>query len=186
MYCDGCGSPFAAGAQYCRSCGKRILGVPAAAPAGAAAGWPASAGAARAAGDGRVGRNIQLLAGLWLASGILRLIGLTGAMAFRHFTYDGGWGWWAPGWPFHFGPWLLFGGATLGFLGIVHLLLAWGLYQREPWARMLGIVIGILALVRFPFGTALGIYTLWVLAPNPSGREYDAMTMGSARVSEAR
>lgn len=51
---------------------------------------------------------------------------------------------------------------------------------------MLGIVIGILALVRFPFGTALGIYTLWVLAPNPSGREYDAMTTGSARVSEAR
>jgi hypothetical protein len=32
-----------------------------------------------------------------------------------------------------------------------------------------------LALLKFPFGTALGIYTLWVLAPSTSGMEYDAI-----------
>jgi hypothetical protein len=28
-------------------------------------------------------------------------------------------------------------------------------------------------LLKIPFGTALGIYTLWVLAPVQSGQEYD-------------
>ena len=31
---------------------------------------------------------------------------------------------------------------------------------------MLAIVVAILALLKFPIGTALGIYTLWVLAPS--------------------
>src|SRR6266852_3303715 len=39
----------------------------------------------------------------------------------------------------------------------------WGLLQRQPWARTIAIVLGILALFHPPFGTALGIYTLWVL-----------------------
>ena len=37
-------------------------------------------------------------------------------------------------------------------------------------------VLGILVLVRIPIGTALGIYTLWVLAPAPSADEYDTFT----------
>jgi hypothetical protein len=36
--------------------------------------------------------------------------------------------------------------------------------------------MGILALLKFPFGTALGIYTLWVLAPQASAVEWDEMT----------
>lgn len=38
-----------------------------------------------------------------------------------------------------------------------------GLLNEERWARILGIVLGVLNLIRFPLGTALGIYTLWVL-----------------------
>jgi len=38
-----------------------------------------------------------------------------------------------------------------------------GLYQMRPWARIAGIVISVLALVAFPFGTMLGAYGLWVL-----------------------
>jgi hypothetical protein len=129
------------------------------------------------------------LAGLWLANGILRLMEVGGVMAFRRFVFDGGW--WQPGgWPFHFGPFwtggLLFGGAALGIFGIIHLLLAWGLYERQSWARILGIVVGFLALIRFPFGTALGIYTLWVLLPQGSEREYDALAGVGAPVSAAR
>jgi hypothetical protein len=40
---------------------------------------------------------------------------------------------------------------------------------------MLTIVLAVLALFKFPFGTALGIYTLWVLAPATSAMEYDSM-----------
>jgi hypothetical protein len=49
------------------------------------------------------------------------------------------------------------------------------LLARKPWGRVLGIVVAILSLVKFPVGTALGIYTLWVLAPAESGLEYDAI-----------
>jgi hypothetical protein len=49
------------------------------------------------------------------------------------------------------------------------------LLMRKSWGRILAIVVGILALITIPFGTALGIYTLWVLAPAPSGVEYDAL-----------
>jgi len=77
-------------------------------------------------------------------------------------------------------------GITLALFGAVHLLLAWGLFERESWARVLGIVVGILALLRFPLGTALGIYTLWVLLPESSGREYERMSRGGEQVSAAR
>ncbi len=45
-----------------------------------------------------------------------------------------------------------------------------GLYCFKSWARALGIVISILHLLNFPFGTALGIYGLWVLLTAESGR----------------
>ena len=61
-------------------------------------------------------------------------------------------------------------------------------WRRQPWARVLGIVVGFLALIRIPFGTALGIYTIWVLLPESSAREYDAMAgvSGGGRVNAAR
>jgi len=67
----------------------------------------------------------------------------------------------------------------LSFIGIVVIVKAaagflagWGLLQREPWARMLTIILAFLALFSIPFGTALGIYTLWVLLPAESDQEY--------------
>jgi hypothetical protein len=38
-----------------------------------------------------------------------------------------------------------------------------GLYNRQNWGRLLILVLGVLFLFRIPFGTVLGIYTLWVL-----------------------
>ena len=66
----------------------------------------------------------------------------------------------------------------LGLFGVLHLVLAWGLFERAPWARTLAIVIGFLALLRFPLGTAMGIYTLWVMLPRESGAEYERMVRG--------
>jgi hypothetical protein len=45
-----------------------------------------------------------------------------------------------------------------------------GLLQHRRWARPLLIVIGALNLFSFPFGTAVGIYTLWALL-KPETRE---------------
>ncbi len=38
-----------------------------------------------------------------------------------------------------------------------------GLLERRPWARILGIVLCVLGLLHFPFGTIVGVYGLWVL-----------------------
>jgi hypothetical protein len=54
-------------------------------------------------------------------------------------------------------------GLLLVVLGIPGLVAGAGLLARKSWARILAIVVGILALVNFPIGTAIGVYTLFVL-----------------------
>ena len=49
------------------------------------------------------------------------------------------------------------------------------LLQRKSWGRTLAIVAGVLALIKIPFGTGLGIYTLWVLMPAQSRAEYEVL-----------
>jgi hypothetical protein len=56
--------------------------------------------------------------------------------------------------------------------GAAGIAAGWGLLQRQPWARMLAIVLGCISLFDMPFGTAVGIYTLWVLLPAKSEEEY--------------
>jgi hypothetical protein len=145
--------------------------------------------------DNRVRRHIQPLAILWLINGILRLGEVAWLMIFGSLFLPGMRGWLGPDIWRPFGHWnlesllwrgLYAAGISLALFGVVHLVLAWGLFEREPWARMLGIVIGFLALVRFPLGTALGIYTLWVLLPESSGREYERMSHGGEQVGTAR
>jgi hypothetical protein len=53
----------------------------------------------------------------------------------------------------------------------------WGLLDRQAWARTLTIALACFALLLFmPFGTMLGIYTLWVLLPAQSEEEYRKLT----------
>lgn len=40
---------------------------------------------------------------------------------------------------------------------------AWGLLKHKEWARILVIILSIINLLNFPFGTALGIYAIWAL-----------------------
>ena len=51
-----------------------------------------------------------------------------------------------------------------------------GLCTGKPWARILAMVLAVPTLLKIPFGTGLGIYTLWVLAPRASAGEWDRMT----------
>jgi uncharacterized membrane protein (DUF2068 family) len=178
MFCDRCGKPLSSGAQFCNYCGKAVV-----------AGAPATVSqAASTARDGRVQRNINLLAGLWLANGILRLVEVGWMMLFGKIllpsmmgVIGAGSGGSLENWPLGglMSRGLYFVGMMLAFFGVAHLVLAWGLYERQQWARILGLVIGFLALLRIPFGTALGIYTIWVLLPEASGREYDQLCQAS-------
>lgn len=44
-----------------------------------------------------------------------------------------------------------------------------GLLKRKSWARVLAVVLGILNLTNFPIGTAIGVYTLFVLLQSDAG-----------------
>jgi hypothetical protein len=48
-------------------------------------------------------------------------------------------------------------------LSLPNIICGWGLLKRKSWSRVLAIVLGCLHLISFPFGTAVGIYSLWAL-----------------------
>ena len=117
---------------------------------------------------GRVESHVRTLGMFWLAYSAFRL---AGGWLFSRFSAH--WGvFWDPRVPF-FLPHLMHGvGAILMATGVLGILAGWGLIERQPWARTLTIVLGFFALFHFGVGTALGIYTLWVLLPAESALEY--------------
>ena len=157
MFCHGCGAQIQPGQQYCGACGTVTGGfraVPGALPA-----------------RNRVCGHVRNLGILWIVASALRVLPIVGLHWFWPFHGNTEWPY-CCGFPGH---WLgIF--AAIGVLwaltGLAGILAGWGLLDRQPWARMLAIVLGCIALIHVPFGTALGIYTLWVLLPAESEEEY--------------
>ena len=68
------------------------------------------------------------------------------------------------------------GAAIVAILVVTSLpavIIGYGLYKRLAWGRVGGIVLSILSLIAVPFGTALGIYGLWVLFSKDGARVFD-------------
>jgi hypothetical protein len=123
---------------------------------------------------GRLQRHLRTLGILWIIVGVLWVIPSLVLMGISHaphlmigddmFTHA-------------FMPPMMFSmGIVFLAIAAAGILVGWGLMNHERWARITAIVIGILVLLHPPFGTALGIYTLWVLLPAESAAEYDRMT----------
>jgi hypothetical protein len=178
MVCQACGAPVVEQVHFCPKCGVQMV---AAQPTYAA--YPPPPMRIRAP---RVQRNLQILGILWCVFGAYRVIGgLVGIFILRVVTLRNFGG----GWPFgdqlngSFGPapsWLaaLFPliAVYTAITAALALLVGYSLLTRQRWGRTLAIVVGILTLLKPLLGTALGIYTLWVMAPSASGDEYDAIT----------
>ena len=62
---------------------------------------------------------------------------------------------------------------SLFVLGLAGIIAGCALLSRKNWARITVMVLGIIALLNIPFGTALGIYTLWVTT-KPETRQLTA------------
>jgi hypothetical protein len=143
-------------------------------------GLPAQTGSSAGfAPPSRVARHVSVLGALWIGLSALRLIPGVALLAFGHMRF-----------PFMLMPIpenvRLFLAPFLGMIGLVisgyaiaGVIAGWGLLAHYLWARMLAIVLGCISLIHFPFGTALGIYTLWVLIPEQAEAEYQSL----ARVS---
>jgi len=154
MFCDRCGIEVQAGQAFCPRCGKPFGGQPL---------MPT---------QGRIAGHVRLLGIFWLALSAFRLIPAIVLLIISqpevHFF--------PPDVP-DFVPVLLRAVGMVLLVGSAAGLAAgWGLLQRLSWARMLAIILGCVSLVDMPFGTALGIYTLWVLLPAASEEEYRRMS----------
>jgi hypothetical protein len=153
MFCDRCGTALQPPVRFCPQCGRQFEIAP-----------------PRPAVANRVYRHLRTLAVLWLVySGFRILPGL-----FLHnldrwgfpFVNDG---------PFMIHDFLHMAGGMLIVTGAIGLVAGWGLLERQGWARILAIILGFINLVHPPLGTALGIYTLWVLLPAASDAEYQQL-----------
>ena len=51
----------------------------------------------------------------------------------------------------------------VGILAIGDILCGYGLLTKQPWSRILGLVMSFVGLCSIPIGTALGIYGMWTL-----------------------
>jgi ABC-type glycerol-3-phosphate transport system permease component len=173
MVCQACGAPVEEQVHFCPKCGVQMV---AAQPTFAA--YPPPPMHTQVP---RVQRNLQALGILWCVFGAYRVIsGLIGMFFLRAVSFGG----FGDGWPFDghaggpFGPaWMASLLPVIAVYTIITaalaLLVGYSLLTRRPWGRILAIVVGILTLLKPLLGTALGIYTLWVLAPTVSGYEYD-------------
>jgi hypothetical protein len=145
-----------AGQSFCSACGKQIVG-------------PVVAMQQR---RGRVHEHIHLLGILWLAISALNAIGGVVVYIIANTLFFRGNGTGAPGF-LH--PLLSVVGILILAKAALGFIAGWGLLQREPWARVLTLVLAFISLFNIPFGTAIGVYTLWVLLPLESGQEYEAI-----------
>jgi hypothetical protein len=156
MFCDGCGSAVQPGQGFCTRCGKQLLSP-----------------MATVFGRRRVHDHIHLLAIFWFAiSAFNTIIGIILYIIANTLLAPGG----PANAPDFLRPLLsvvaiiVLGGSCLGFCA------GWGLMHREPWARTLTLVLSFLVLfINIPIGTAVGVYTMWVLLPAESEQEYAAL-----------
>lgn len=151
MYCDRCGANLQGQVTFCPHCGRQF-----------------SAAAPQAPVMNRVAAHTRNLAIVWLVYSAWRV--LPGLFLRSISNWDFPFDRW--GGPFFFGGILHFVSGFLIFSGVVGLIAGWGLWERRQWARMLAIVLAFLNLLHFPFGTAVGVYTLWVLMPADSEAEW--------------
>lgn len=57
----------------------------------------------------------------------------------------------------------VFVGGLLTVIGLPGIFAGIGLLKRKNWGRILAIIVGVLNITNVPVGTAVGIYTLYVL-----------------------
>lgn len=169
MFCNACGGKLEPQFKVCPNCGR---------PVAAASSAVASTGTAALSQPSRLERHLRTLGILWIVVGVLFMIpaiAMTILSGVVHIaipaTAEVG---------RYVGPLVMsLIGGSLFILAAGGVLVGWGLMNHQSWARIVAVILGILALFHPPFGSALGIYTLWVLLSDQAGEEYNRLAQAS-------
>jgi len=159
MFCNRCGAELEPGFKICSNCGREAGDL------------------VRAVAYSRLDRHLHTLGVLWMAIGGLFVIPAVLLLVFgrgAHLVIHG-----QEPMAELFPLFLYVASGTLVILAAGGVCVGLGLIQRRPWARIAAIVLGVLALFHPPFGTALGVYTLWVLLADENGTEYQYLVRSS-------
>jgi hypothetical protein len=154
MFCTTCGNPIAVDQAVCSKCGR------------------ATAVGNMQGGVNRVAEHYRTLGILQIIYSGLHALGGLGVIFVAKFVLGGMLGMANPRPPMFVQPlvemigWCLLAVSAIGLIGGI------GLLTRAPWARTLTLVAGFIELLNIPFGTALGIYAIWVLLSTGSEDEY--------------
>ena len=156
MYCSGCGKALVPGQPVCANCGRPMMVTP---PI-PGLGLELQSYAAK----------LKTLGVVWIVWGVLSLAFGILAMGFADAMMAGRFGPWMNGPLGRHSHWAWLTPEILKFIWVIVIVRAglalaagWGLLHRAPWGRVVAIVSAIFSILKFPFGTALGIWTLVVL-----------------------
>lgn len=174
MYCSACGQPIDPYQPYCPRCGRQVTPIATPPPAPPVP-WMWT----------RVHRHVHTVGILWIVYAGYTILTWMMAIPFLSGMFHG-WGFpYGHGWdgfvlPFERMPWLIpMITAITAVRAVLCLITGIALLRRTTWARPLAIVAAFLTLIKPLTGTALSIYTLWVLLPSASGQEYDHIATSS-------
>jgi len=171
MFCSGCGQALVQGQAVCSQCGRPA--IPAVPPVpGLEFQVQTYAG------------KVKALSVVWFIYAAFSLLAGFAGLAFARAFFNGNFGPWMHGpWnngspmpPFWFAPALLHLAWVFILLrGALALIAAWGLLEHAPWGRIVAIVVAFLNILKFPFGTAIAIWTLVVLMGYRNSTLYDQL-----------
>lgn len=68
-------------------------------------------------------------------------------------------------------------GSALLLFAVPGLIAGIGLMKRKSWSRILALVLCFLSLLSFPFGTALGVYGIWILLKPETLENFQSQTI---------
>jgi len=168
MYCSACGQALTPGQAFCPQCGRPVAGVVPPVPPVPNLAFEVESYRGK----------IRVLAIVWFVyAAISLLLGFAGLTFAKHF-FAGGFGPWMNGGgppPWVFPAMIHFAWLALLVRTALVLAAAWGLMEYAQWGRIVAIIAAILSLLKFPLGTAMGIWTLVVLLGYRNSRLYEQL-----------
>lgn len=167
MYCPECGTAIEPHFRFCRDCGGQLPGD-----------RPNAAGGGtrrRVVEEPRMELHVKILAWLLIGSGIL-----TGMLASMVFLAGGIIGFMNIPLPPNFGMETLIT-SLISVIGVSMAVIAGssvaagvGILYYQTWGRVLALVVAAVLLLKFPVGTAIGVYGFWVLLSAEGRAHYGA------------